>query len=315
MSLRYRGKNMRIFITGGTGFAGSVVSEKIKSFGASVTLLERNKKKIPKLKEQGFEVFEGTLEDKDAVNGFLSNNRFDAIINLIGIIRSRPDFSFQKVHVDYVKILLDLAKKNGIDRFIHMSALGAAVSDSEYFSTKYEGEALVKNSGLKWTVFRPSLIFGDNAAFFDDLINLVKTRAFVPIIGTGETKFAPIDVFSIADAYNNSLYNEKAANRVFQLCGPDVYTFEGMIDLIMELSPPKKLKLHTPSFIAEKSLGIFERLPLPVIKNLPITSDQIRMLKHDNICGGDMKGTDELLKLKRTRLKDWLKEYLHKKYN
>ena len=306
---------MRIFITGGTGFAGSVVSEKIKSFGASVTLLERNKKKIPKLKEQGFEVFEGTLEDKDAVNGFLSNNRFDAIINLIGIIRSRPDFSFQKVHVDYVEILLDLDKKNGIDRFVHMSALGASVSDSEYFSTKYEGEALVKNSGLKWTVFRPSLIFGDNAAFFDDLINLVKTRALVPIIGTGETKFAPIDVFSIANAYNNSLYNEKTVNRVFQLCGPDVYTFEGMIDLIMELSPPKKLKLHTPSFIAEKSLGIFEKLPLPVMKNLPITSDQIRMLKHNNICDADMGEADELFELKRAHLKDWLKEYLPKKYN
>ncbi|MCL4321353.1 MAG: NAD(P)H-binding protein [Deltaproteobacteria bacterium] len=306
---------MRVFITGGTGFVGSAVSEKIKSFGASVTLLERNKKKIPKLKEQGFEVFEGTLEAQDAVSGFLSDNRFDAIINLIGIIRSQPDFSFQKVHVDYVKILLDLAKKNGIDRFVHMSALGASVSDSEYFSTKYEGEALVKNSGLKWTVFRPSLIFGDNAAFFDDLINLVKTRALVPIIGTGETKFAPIDVFSIANAYNNSLYNEKTANRVFQLCGPDVYTFEGMIDLIMELSPPKKLKLHTPSFIAEKSLGIFEKLPLPVMKNLPITSDQIRMLKHNNICDADMGEADELFELKRAHLKDWLKEYLPKKYN
>jgi Nucleoside-diphosphate-sugar epimerases len=135
---------MRIFITGGTGFAGSAVSEKIKSFGVSVTLLERNKKKIPKLKEQGFEVFEGTLEDKDAVNGFLSNNRFDAIINLIGIIRSQPGFSFQKVHVDYVKILLDLAKKNGIGRFIHMSALGAAVSDSEYFPQNTRVKRLLK---------------------------------------------------------------------------------------------------------------------------------------------------------------------------
>jgi len=302
---------MKVFITGGTGFVGSVVTEKIKSSGASVTLLERNKKKIPHLKELGFEVFEGMLEEKDAVDDFLSANKFDAIINLIGIIRSLPGFSFQKVHVDYVKILLELARKNNIERFIHMSALGAAsVSDSEYFSTKYEGESLVRNSGLKWTVFRPSLIFGDNAGFFDDLISLVKTRAFVPIIGTGETKFAPIDVFSVAAAYSNSLYNEKTINKVFQLCGPDTYTFEEMIDLIMEISPPKKLKIHAPSFIAEKSLNFIEKLSSSLSKNAPITADQIRMLKYDNICEGDMGGPDELFGLKRTHLKDWLGKYL-----
>ena len=302
---------MKVFITGGTGFVGSVVAEKIKSSGASVTLLERNKKKIPHLKELGFEVFEGTLEEKSAVSAFLSSNKFDAAINLIGIIRSLPDFSFQKVHVDYVNALLDLTKESGIERFIHMSALGAAEnSDSEYFSTKYEGESLVRNSGLKWTVFRPSLIFGNNAGFFDDLIDLVKTRAFVPIIGTGETKFAPIDVFSVAEAYNNALYNEKTINKVFQLCGPDTFTFEGMIDLIMEISPPKKLKIHAPSFIAEKSLNFIEKLSSSLSKNAPITSDQIRMLKYDNICEGDMGGPDELFGLKRTHLKDWLKEYL-----
>jgi NADH dehydrogenase len=302
---------MKVFITGGTGFVGSVVAEKIKSSGASVTLLERNKKKIPHLKELGFEVFEGTLEEKSAVSAFLSSNKFDAAINLIGIIRSLPDFSFQKVHVDYVNALLELAKESGIERFIHMSALGAAEnSDSEYFSTKYEGESLVRNSGLKWTVFRPSLIFGNNAGFFDDLIDLVKTRAFVPIIGTGETKFAPIDVFSVAEAYNNALYNEKTINKVFQLCGPDTFTFEGMIDLIMEISPPKKLKIHAPSFIAEKSLNFIEKLSSSLSKNAPITSDQIRMLKYDNICEGDMGGPDELLGLKRTHLKDWLNEYL-----
>ena len=304
---------MKVFIAGGTGFVGSAVSEKIKSSGASVVLLERNKNKIPRLNEQGYEVFESTLEDKAAVNGFLSANKFDAVINLIGIIRSVPGFSFQKVHVDYVNTMLELAKENGIDRFIHMSALGASEnSDSEYFSTKYEGESLVKNSGLKWTVFRPSLIFGDNAGFFDDIIDVVKTRALVPIIGTGETKFAPIDVFSIAEAYNNSLYNEKTVNEVFRLCGPDIYTFEEIIDLIMEISPPKKLKIHTPSFIAEKSLGFIEKLSLSLSKNAPVTSDQIRMLKHDNICETDdeSKKNDEILGLKRTRLKDWLAAYL-----
>ena len=306
---------MKVFITGGTGFVGSVVSEKIKSSGASVTLLERNKSKIPALKERGFDIFEGTVDEKDALNGFLSSNKFDAIINLIGIIKSLPGFSFYKVHVDYVAALLELAKKNGIERFIHMSALGASVSDSEYFTTKFEGESLVRNSGLKWTVFMPSLIFGDNAAFFDDLIHLVKSRAVVPIIGTGETKFAPVDVFSVAEAYNSALHNEKTINKVFRLCGPDIYTFEEIIDLIMEVSPPKKLKVHAPSFVAEKSLKIIEKLSPSSARHMPITSDQIKMLKYDNICGEDPERFGEfdgLLGLKRTHLKNWLEKYLEK---
>lgn len=302
---------MKVFITGGTGFVGSVVSERIKSSGASVTLLLRNKKKVSRLQDAGFDVFEGDLENRDSLDLFLSKNKFDAIVNLIGTIKSLSNFSFQKIHVDYVKIMLELAEKNGIGRFIHMSALGADENDSEYFSTKYKGEAVVRNSDLKWTVFRPSLIFGDNAAFFDDIISMVKTKMFVPIIGTGENKLAPVDVFSVADAYNNALYNEKTVNKVFQLCGPDIYTFEGIVDLIMELSPPKKLKIHAPYFIAEKSLSVLERLL--DIKNLPVTSDQIKMLKYDNICDCDMKESDSLLELKRTRIKDWLKGYLSKR--
>jgi Nucleoside-diphosphate-sugar epimerases len=158
---------MKVFIAGGTGFVGSAVSEKIKSSGASVTLLERNKNKIQRLKEQGYEVFEGTLEDKASVSAFLSANKFDAVINLIGIIRSVPGFSFQKVHVDYVNTLLDLAKENGIGRFIHMSALGASEnSDSEYFSTKYEGESLVKKFRFKMDGFPAFFDFRKQRRFF-----------------------------------------------------------------------------------------------------------------------------------------------------
>lgn len=304
---------MKIFITGGTGFVGSVVVREIKNSGADITLLERNKKKIPYLKKEGYDVFEGSLENVDSLNSFLSENKFDAIVNLIGIIKSLPDFSFQKVHIDYVEILVELAKKNGINRFIHMSANGASENtDSIYFTTKYEGETLVKNSGLIWTVFNPSLIFGDNAAFFDDIINLIETKLFVPIIGTGDNKFAPIDVYSVAKAFVSALTDERTYNKSFYLCGPDIFTFEEIIDLIMEISPPQKIKIHAPSFIAEKGVSFLEKFLNN--KGLPVTSDQIRMLKHDNICEDNMKENDELFNLKRTHLKDWLKDYL-KKYN
>ncbi len=300
---------MKIFIAGGTGFVGSVVSQKIKESGASVTLLERNEKKLSSLKKAGYDIFEGTLENKESLDKYLSENRFDALINLIGIIKSLPDFTFRKVHVDYVKIFIELAKKNGINRILHMSALGASeYSNAEYFITKYEGEKLIEDSGLVWTIFKPSLIFGDNAGFFDDLINLIRTRFFVPVIGTGDTKFAPIDVFSVAKAYTEALSNKAAFNKSFQLCGPDIITFEGIIDLIMEISPPKKIKIHAPSLIAEKAVSFFEKIA--ALPGLPITSDQIKMLKTDNICAAGMEENDKLFGLNRLRLKDWLKEYL-----
>lgn len=301
---------MKVFITGGTGFVGSEVTRVIKESGAAVTLLERKKEKVSKLKDAGFEVFEGSLEDRDLLNSFLASEKFDAIINLIGIIKSVPGFSFQKVHVEYPGILLELAKNSGIERFIHMSALGASDGISEYFSSKFEGQKLVENSGLKWTIFKPSLIFGDNAGFFDDLINLVKSRALIPVIGTGETKFAPIGVSSVASAFNSALHNDETIGKIFELCGSRIYSFEDIIDLIMEIMPPKKIKIHTPSLVAEKTLTFFEKLSLG--KKMPITSDQVRMLRYDNICSKDMKEYDELLGLHRTDFKNWLEEYLKK---
>lgn len=304
---------MKVFITGGTGFVGSEVSKRIKASGVSVTLLERNNNKIAALKAAGFSVFEGTIEDKSHLDDFLSSSGFDAIINLIGIIKSRPDFSFKKVHVDYAASLIDSAHKSGIRRFIHMSALGASPGESEYFSTKYEGETLVRNSGLDWTVFMPSLIFGDGAAFFDDMVNIVKSGIFVPIIGSGETKFAPVDVFSVAEAFNSALHDERTFHAAYRLCGPDVYTFEEIIDIIMEALSIRRLKIHAPSVFAEKSLDILKKLSPSLSSRLPVTSDQIKMLKRDNICTEeDSERFDELLNLKKTRLKDWLFSYLSK---
>ncbi|MHB1646290.1 MAG: NAD-dependent epimerase/dehydratase family protein [Candidatus Acididesulfobacter diazotrophicus] len=302
---------MKVFITGGTGFVGSIVASEIKKSGASVVLLERNKKKALNLKQEGFDVFEGSLENIKPLNDFFSENKFDAIINLIGIIKSQPDFSFQKVHVEYVKILLELAKSHDIKRFVHMSVNGAsAESESVYDKSKYAGQKLVEYSGLDWTIFKPSLIFGDDAAFFDDLIKLIKGSLFVPIIGTGEDKFAPIDVMSIAKSFSGSLYSEASYNKIYTICGPDIYSFEGIIDLIMEIIPPKKIKIHAPIFIAEKGIEFIEKFFK--VKGLPITSDQIKMLKYDNICENDMKEIDDLFKLNRIHLKDWLVNYLEK---
>ncbi|MHB1680184.1 MAG: NAD-dependent epimerase/dehydratase family protein [bacterium] len=302
---------MKVFIIGGTGFVGSIVSSEIKKSGASVTLLERNKKKALNLKQEGFDVFEGNIENIKPLNDFFSENKFDAIINLVGIIKPQPDFSFQKVHIEYVEILLELAKSHNIKRFVHMSVNGAAAeSESVYYTSKYAGQKLVEDSGLNWTIFKPSLIFGDNAAFFDDLIKLIKGRLVVPIIGTGEDKFAPIDVMSVAKSYSGSLYSEASYNKIYTVCGPDIYSFEGIIDLIMEIMPPKKIKIHAPTFIAEKGIEFIEKFFSA--KGLPVTSDQIKMLKYDNICENDMKEVDDLFKLNRIHLSDWLIDYLKK---
>jgi uncharacterized protein YbjT (DUF2867 family) len=300
---------MKVFITGGTGFVGSIISDEIKKSGVSVVLLERNSKKASALRQMGFEVFEGTLENIKPLDDFFAENKFDAIINLVGIIKQQPNFSFQKVHVEYVEILLRLASEHNIKRFVHMSANGASdKSESVYYTSKYEGQKLVENSGLDWTIFKPSLIFGDNAAFFDDLIKLIKERFFVPIIGTGEDRFAPVDVLSVAKSYAGALFNEATYHKIYTLCGPDIYSFEGVIDLIMEIMPPKKIKIHAPSFIVENGIEFIEKFFRA--KGLPVTSDQIKMLKYDNICENDMKEIDDLFGLNRLHLKNWLTDYL-----
>src|SRR5688500_15096177 len=152
----------RVFVTGGSGFVGSAVLDELLSRGYQVKALVNRRK----LDRSDVQLIEGGLFNDKALDEGMRG--CDAVIHLVGIIMQRPSkgITFERMHIQGTRHVVDAAKRNGVKRYVHMSALGTrrdAVSD--YHRTKFRAEEYVRASALDWTIFRPSFIHGPRGEF------------------------------------------------------------------------------------------------------------------------------------------------------
>jgi uncharacterized protein YbjT (DUF2867 family) len=290
-----------IFLIGGSGFIGSAVLSSLAEKGSKVRVLVRDKT-ISFLNYSLIDKFQGNILDTDSLKKVMEGCK--TLINCVGIILETKAQTFQKMHVDAVKNLVDAAKVNGVEKIIHISALGTSDKPiSEYFKTKYEGEQIIKSSGLKYTILRPSLVFGRGDKFFPVLKNLVKLP-ITPVIGSGMNRFQPVFVGDLAKCVNICHDNEKTDNQTFEIGGPQVFTFIEMLDVVSQVLNKKYHRFHVPISLVKISASIFEK----ILKEPPITIDQLRMLKVDNITSTN--AAKEFFKLDLLALKTGLSNYL-----
>jgi len=190
---------MKIFISGGTGFVGERVCRALRERGHELRLLVHRRLGAA---ESGIEVIEG---DVTRLESFAAGvNGCDAVINLVGIIREFPErgITFERLHVQATAGLLEATRKAGISRYLQMSALGTRpAAASAYHQTKWRAEELVRASGLEWTVFRPSLIFGPRDAFINMLAAQLRLAPVMPVIGSGSYRLQPIHADDVARCF------------------------------------------------------------------------------------------------------------------
>src|SRR5438874_4866187 len=153
----------RVFVTGGSGFVGSAVIEELlkRDYGVHA-LVNRNLA----LLDQRLRTFSGSLFEADVLDRGMQGCH--AVIHLVGIIQERPSkgVTFERIHYEGTVSVVEAAKRNGVKRFLQMSALGVRPDAvSEYHKTKYRAEQYLRQSGLDWTIFRPSLIHGPRGEF------------------------------------------------------------------------------------------------------------------------------------------------------
>jgi NADH dehydrogenase len=196
---------------------------------------------------------------------------------------------------------MDYARKTGIRRFLQMSALGVrSGAGTGYQMTKYEAECYVKESGLDWTIFRPSLIFGPNGAFIELLASMIARLPLVPVVGDGEYKFQPVHVNDVALGFRKALDDRKSFGRIFEFGGPEVMTYNRMLDIIGEMLGKKKVrKVHQPLWLLRPLTRLLEGF-----RQYPLTNDQITMLLEGN-CTED-RSFFELFDITPTLFKDGL---------
>jgi uncharacterized protein YbjT (DUF2867 family) len=294
---------MKIIVAGGSGFVGQALVRGLMDDGHEVTVLQRTTSKSisPKIEKLRVVYINPERPFTDI------NLTGDAIINLVGIIREFPskNVTFHGSHFMVTKNLVDHARENGIKRFLQMSALGAEQkAQTKYMQTKYEAELYLKESGLSWTIFRPSVIFGPGDHLITMLANMIRRLPFVPVIGDGQYKIQPVHVNDVCVGFRKSLVDERTVGRTFEIGGPEVFMFNQMLDIIGEVIDVRKVrKVNQPLWCMRLMAGAFSGFSW-----FPVTNEQIKMLLEDNLT--DDKSYWELLGITPRRFRESLKEYL-----
>ncbi len=269
---------MRVFCAGATGFIGSHLLPELLQAGHEPVLLIHKKKPS----ETG--VLQFVSGDVTAPETYLDvMKKCDAVINLTGIIREYPSkgVTFRKLHVEATGAMLQAAGEARIKRFIHMSALGARpYAPSSYHRTKYEAEELVRKSGMKWSIFRPSVVYGAGDAFITMLSAQIRKLPVIPVIGDGFYRLQPVHARDVARCLTAAAGNIEFSGKCFELCGEERYSYIELIDetaAAIGMNPPRKM--HIPLPLAKLIISTMQAVP-----QFPVTMDQLTMLLEENIC-------------------------------
>lgn len=270
----------RICIIGGSGFVGSAIVRQAVQAGHEVRVACRHPERARELLVDGASLVQADVVDGRGIAEAVAGA--DCVIYLVGLLFEKGRQNFEAAHVGGVARVLEACKQAGVKQYLHMSALGAGnVPESRYAETKAKAEALVRESGLNWTIFRPSVIYGAGDDFFNKFKAMTALMPVLPVI-SGDSYFQPVWVEDVARAFVKSVGNAHVSRESFDLGGPERYSFRELLELMLHVLGRKRILLPLPG-IAAKAMAIFgAALPTP-----PITLDQLKLLAHDNTVEGD----------------------------
>jgi NADH dehydrogenase len=212
--------------------------------------------------------------------------------------------TFEKMHFEATKNIVDIASKYSIKRFVHMSANGTRQDAvSNYHKTKYMAEEYVKSKIKNYTIFRPSVIYGPGDIFINMLNRFMKLTPFFSYFGDGSYKMQPVSVFEVAELFVNALTNENSLAKTYSVCGNKVLTYKQILKLIMSVTKRRVLLFSVPEFIISALVKLFGKTTW-----FPITIDQFIMLVEGNTCDDDSCFRD--LNVEKRDIEEVLKGYL-----
>ncbi len=225
------------------------------------------------------DVVKGDVSDTDSLEK--ATIGVERIIHLVGIIQEAAGATFQRVHVDGTRNLLEAARKSGVRHFFYQSALGTRPNaKSEYHKSKWAAEELVRASGISFTILRPSLIYGPGDQFTIRLSEMIRLSPVLPIIGSGRSKVQPIFIDDVATCIVKAVTSDCCLNEIYEIGGPDQLTYEEVTVAIADAMGVKRPTLHLPLFFMKSMATVLKAvLPKP-----PVTTDQLIMLQEDTVC-------------------------------
>ncbi|MCH8096231.1 MAG: complex I NDUFA9 subunit family protein [Proteobacteria bacterium] len=293
-----------VTVFGGSGFLGRHLVRRLAARGARVTVAVRNPESALFLKPMG-DVGQITPVGADVRDGpavVAAVQGADWVVNLVGVLYETRRQSFGAIHAQGAERIAKAAKAAGAKRLVHVSAIGAdRHSSAAYARSKAAGEAAVAAAYPAATILRPSIIFGPEDEFFNRFAAMARVSVALPLFGGGETRFQPVYVGDVADAVVEALTDEGTAGTTYELGGPRVYSFRQLMELILAEIGRKRILLPLPFFVAdamgsvaEAMVAVLQSLPLPFEVAPPLTGDQAKLLRTDNVVSGDLPGLADL---------------------
>lgn len=294
---------MKVFVTGMTGYFGGHLMEELLRENHEITALVRTDAEADRMRTAGVKPAMGDVTSKAKMAEAMRAS--DAVIHLVGIIMEPRGVTFESVHVEGTRNVVEAALAAGVSRYIHMSALGVRPdAASRYHKTKYAAEEIVRRSGLTFTIFRPCVMFGPGDAFINKLKDFFNNPFFVPVIGNGRSKLQPVFVKDVARMFALSLKTPAAENKIVEISGTKPYSYEELTQAIGKHLGKKRFIIHAPMFLMEMVASFSQRfMAVPIV-----TKDQLLMLQEDNVC--DPAPAADLFGIKLTSLEDGMKLYL-----
>jgi len=285
--------NQRIIaIFGAGGFLGKHLMRQLTKLDYRVKVATRNPYLKGYLKPLGnpgqIELFKTNIFNPEDVKQVLKN--CDLVINLVGILYETRKQKFSQIHVEFPRLLGNLCNEISVKNLVHISALGVREDHvSKYMQSKLEGEKNIQNFFKPSVILRPSLVFGPEDKFFNTFASIAQFLPALPLIGGGKVKFSPVYVGDVAQAIVKALKLNNSEPKIYELGGPENYSFKELIEILLEEIKKKRFLIPIPFSAAKFQSYFLQMMPNPLL-----TPDQVEMLKYNNIVSGEYPTLEDL---------------------
>ena len=285
MSTALNGKLVTVF--GGSGFVGRHVVQALARRGYRIRVAVRRPDLATHLQPLGapgqIMAVQANLRHRWSVDRAVAGA--DAVVNAVGILAPSGRNSFDAVQAFGPRAIAEASRSAGLSAIVHVSAIGASAdSPSAYARSKAKGEAAVLETLPNSVILRPSIVFGPEDDFFNRFASMARIMPVLPLIGGGHTLFQPVYVCDVAEAVAKAVDGELTAGTVYELGGAQTVSFRECLELILDITHRKRVLAPLPFEVA----GFLAKF-LQLVPGAPLTTDQVALLKSDNVVSEEAK--------------------------
>jgi NADH dehydrogenase len=299
-----------VTVFGGSGFIGRYVVRRLAREGWQVRVAVRRPDQALFCKTAGQvgQVVPVAVNVRDQASVRAAVSGATAVVNLVGVLFQAGPQRFDTVHAQGAANIAAAAAAAGVRTLAQVSAIGAdPQSPAAYARSKAAGEAAVAKAFPAATILRPSIVFGPEDGFFNRFAKMAMLSPALPLIGGGTTRFQPVYVLDVAEAIARAVENPAAhAGKLYELGGPRIYSFRELMSLMLAEIGRKRCLCSLPFALASLQGAVLQSIPFI---QPPLTADQVKLLKRDNVVGAQAAGF-KALGITPTALEPILPTYL-----